>query len=213
MVCWLPCVEIGTAAWYRSGAPTGQPGVPRWTVVPPGGAPDFQNVRIDDRSARMLRFDRGVSARWSRPDAARPAGPPDGCTLFFFRWEPGHASAAQADMHQPHICLTASGLTMTADHGTAPLTLPDGLTLPVRRYEFVWHGQPVYVFFVVWQDGVGRQLLADAPTERWDRLRAVVERRANLGRQTLEFLVDGTGGADGAEAVFEREMAATVRRL
>ncbi len=105
----------------------------------------------------MLRFDRGLSARWTRPDAARPAGPPDGCTLFFFRWEPGHASAAQADMHQPHICLTASGLTMTADHGTTPLALPDGLTLPVRRYEFVWHGQPIYVFFVVWQDGIGQQ--------------------------------------------------------
>ncbi len=213
VVCWLACVEIGTAAWYRSGTPAAQPGVPRWTVVPPDSAPGFQTVRIDDRSARLLRFDRGLSARWARPDADRPAGPPDGCSLFFFRWEPGHASAAQADMHQPHICLTASGLTMTADHGTAPFALPDGLTLPVRRYEFVWHGQPVYVFFVVWQDGVGQQTLADAPTERWDRLRAVVERRANLGRQTLEFIVDGTNGAAGAEGLFEREMAAAVRRL
>ena len=139
--------------------------------------------------------------------------PPDECSLFFFRWEPGHASAAQADMHQPHICLTASGLTQTADWGVHPLTLPDGLTLPVRRYEFLWHGRPVYVFFVVWQDGVGRQDLADTPSGRWDRLRAVAERRVNLGRQTLEFIVGGPASAGEAETVFEREMAAAVRKL
>ena len=33
VVGWLVCVEIGTAAWYRSGAPAEQPGVPHWTVV------------------------------------------------------------------------------------------------------------------------------------------------------------------------------------
>ena len=213
VIGWLACVELGTAAWYRSGAPVEQPGVPRWTVVPPEGAPNFQHVRIDDRTARMLRFDRGISSRWTRPDAASPDGPPEECSLFFFRWEPGHASAAQADMHQPHICLTASGLTETADHGVGPLALPDGLTLPVRRYEFVWHSRPIYVFFVVWQDGVGQQTLADAPTARWDRLRAVTERRANLGRQTLEFIVGGPDGTAQAEALFEREMAAAVRRL
>ena len=213
VIGWLVAVELGTAAWYRSGAPIEQPGVPHWTVVPPDGAPNFQNVRIDDRTARMLRFDRGISSRWTRTDAADPAGPPEECSLYFFRWEPGHASAAQADMHQPHICLTASGLTETADHGTGPLALPAGLTLPVRRYEFVWHGRPIHVFFVVWQDGVGQQTLSDTPAERWDRLRTVLERRANLGRQTLEFIVSGPGGAAEAETIFEHEMAASVRRL
>lgn len=199
---WLACVEIGNVAWYHSGEPVADPGVPRWTVVPRADALKFQAVRIDDRTARMLRYDRGVSAHWLRPEAAHPlTAAPNDCTLYFFRWEPGHASAAQADMHQPHICLTASGLTQTADHGVAPLALPGGVTLPVRRYEFVWHGRPIFVYFVVWQDGAGRQILPDAPTEKWDRLRAVVQRRANLGRQTLEFIVAGPTGASEAEEI------------
>ena len=116
-------------------------------------------------------------------------------------------------MHQPHICLTASGLTQTADHGIAPLTLPGSLTLPVRRYEFLWHGKTVYVFFVVWQDGVGWQARSDASSEQGNRLRAVIERRANLGRQTLEFIVGGPTGESDAEALFEREMAGVVHPL
>jgi exosortase len=134
---WLLAVEAGTAAWYDIGAPARKV-LPAWIVVPPAGAPDFQNVKIDDRSRRLLRFDRGLSARWIRPGA-----PDDECTLFFFRWEPGHASAAQAEMHQPHICLTASGLTQIADWGIQPLRLPDGITLPVRRYEFALNGRSI----------------------------------------------------------------------
>ena len=213
-VCWLALVEIGNAAWYRSDAPAAPSGgAPGWTVVPPGDAPGFQSVRIDDRTARMLRFDRGLSTKWTRPETGNPGVSADDCNLFFFRWEPGHASAAQATMHQPHICLTASGLTQIADQGIQPLALPDGLTLPVRRYEFVWHGRLIYVFFVTWQDGVGGQILTDTPTERWDRLRAVIERRANVGRQTLEFIVSGPTDAGAAEALFVREMAMAVRRL
>ena len=71
-LCWLAGVEIGNAAWYRSGAPAERPDVPRWTVAPPTGAPGFQTVRIDDTSARMLRFDRGLAARWTRPGVAPP---------------------------------------------------------------------------------------------------------------------------------------------
>ena len=214
-VCWLAAVEIGNAAWYRSGAPAERPDIPRWTAIPPMEAPGYQNLRIDDRSARLLRYDRGLSVRWTPPDPGHPTGPPDDCTLYFFRWEPGHASGAQANMHQPHICLTASGLTQTADHGVAPLALPGGLTLPVRRYEFLWHGRTIYVFFVVWQDGVGLQTLVNTADDelRGDRLRAVAERRANLGRQTLEFIVGGPADAAGAETVFARAMADAVHRL
>ena len=135
---WLGAVEAVNAWWYS--APGTQPlvALPHWTVVPPADAPDFQITSIDERSARMLRYDHGTSVRWDRPS---DDGGRDDCALFFFRWDPGHASSLQADMHQPHICLTASGLTQTADWGIRPLTLPDGITLPVRRYEFNSHGR------------------------------------------------------------------------
>ena len=157
---WLLAIEAGTAAWYDLGA-RAHAVLPAWTIVPPSAAPGFRNVKIDDRSRRLLRFDRGLSATWSHPGI-----PEDQCTLFFFRWEPGHASAAQAEMHQPHICLTASGLTQIADWGIQPLQLPDGITLPVRRYEFGLNGRTIYVFFVVWQDRAGAQPLPDTLQRR-----------------------------------------------
>ena len=212
-VGWLALVELGNAAWYHPGKAPPEGAAPRWTVVPRADAPGYQTVRIDDRTARLLRYDRGLAAHWNLPDPARPFAPAETCQLFFFRWEPGHASAAQADMHQPHICLTASGLAMTADHGVQPIGLPGGLSLPVRRYDFVWHGRPVYVFFVVWQDGTGGLAMPGAPSGRWERVRAVIERRVNRGRQTMEMIVAGPTNPTDAAALCARELAGVVRPL
>ncbi len=210
VIVWLGVVEVGNLWWYSAPGTQDLIKLPRWSVAPPFDAPDFQTVPIDERTARMLRYDHGMSVRWNRLPAG---GERDDCTLFFFRWDPGHASSLQADLHQPHICLTASGLTQTADWGIQPLALPDGLTLPVRRYEFAFHGRPLYVFFVVWQDGISSRVgETDEPGSRSARLRAVLERRPIVGRQTLEFLVTGPASADEANTLFTRELASLIRR-
>ena len=209
-VGWLAAVEAGTFWWYSAPGSRGLVALPHWTVAPPTDAPGFEALPVDERTASMLRYDHGLSLRWNRPQDARGR---NDCTLFFFRWDPGHASNLQADMHQPHICLTASGLKQTADWGIRPLALPGGLTLPVRRYEFEMHGRPLYVFFVVWQDEVsGGTGQADEPGSRSARLRAVLERRPIVGRQTLEFLVSGPASPEEANGFFEREMDSLVRR-
>ena len=200
----LVAIEAGTAAWYAQAAPLANQ-LPGWTVALPA-APGFKNLPIDSRTSQILRYDQALSARWSRP------GPPDvDCTLFFFRWEPGHASGTQAEMHQPHICLTASGMTEVADWGVQPVALPGGLQLPVRRYEFTLHGRSLYVFFVAWRDGLGGERLAASAGTRWDRFRAVAEHRANLGRQTLELVAVGPATPQQADEWFEREIASIVR--
>ncbi len=209
-VGWFAAMEVGNLWWYSAPGSGGLVALPRWTVAPPADA-GFEATPIDERTARLLRYDRGVSLRWNRSDASTRR---DDCTLFFFRWEPGHASNLQADLHQPHICLTASGLKQTADWGIHPLTLPDGLTLPVRRYEFENHGRLLYVFFVGGQDGVsGRAGEAEDAGARAARLRAVLERRPIVGRQTLEFLVSGPASPEEANSVCERELAALIRRV
>ncbi len=209
-VVWLGAVEIANAWWYSSPGTQALVALPRWTVVPPSDAPGFQALPIDERTAGMLRYDHGTSVRWVRQPEQ---GAQDDCTLFFFRWDPGHASSLQADMHQPHICLTASGLRQTADWGVRSVALPDGITLPVRRYEFDFHGRTLYVFFVVWQDGVsGRPGETDEPGSRQARLRAVLERRPIVGRQTLEFLVTGPTSPEEADALFTRELVTLVHR-
>jgi exosortase len=204
---WLVAVEAGTASWYASAPSENEAALRHWTVAPPVTSPGYQNVKIDSRTRSLLRYDEGLSAHWRAPgDSAAD------CTLFFFRWAPGHASMAQAEMHQPHICLTASGLTQTADWGIEPLNLPNGISLPVRRYAFLLHGQPIYVFYIVWRDGAHDQAEPGAPGSRWERLRAVADRQPDLGRQTLEFIVDGQSTPEAAAVLFERAMAGIVQR-
>ena len=220
--CWWRR-SAGWRAWRSAtwrgitrARPVERPGVPRWTVVPPTGRAPATRMSASTTARRE-----SCATTAAFPPVGGTAGTgglaaaPDDCSMFFFRWEPGHASAAQAEMHQPHICLTASGLTQTADWGVgARMNLP-GRPFAARAplSSSSGTGNPIYVFFVVWQDGVGRQDLSDTPTGRWDRLRAVAERRVNLGRQTLEFIVGGPDSAEAAETVFEREMAAAVRKL
>ncbi len=209
-IAWLATVEIGGLWWYSGPGSQQLIMLPRWSVTPPVDAPEFKALPVDERTSRMLRYDHGLSAHWTR---SQDDGKRDDCTLFYFRWEPGHASSLQAAMHQPHICLTASGLKETADWGVRPLTLPDGIILPVRRYEFDFHGRPLYVFFVVWQDGIsGAPGQADEPGSRAGRLRAVLERRSIVGRQTMEFLVTGPTTPEEADALFTGEIGALVHR-
>jgi exosortase len=204
---WLGCVEAGTAAWYGSREVQQAP-LSRWTIALPVAAPGFQNVQIDERSARLLRYDEGTSARWEIPGP-----PPAECTLFFFRWEPGRTSATRAAMHQPHICLTASGLTQTGDWGIEPIRTTRGVTLPVRRYEFLYNGRRIYVFYVAWQDRAGSAPIADEAGDRWGRLQSVLERRRNLGQQTLEWIVSGAGNLDAATAEFQQAADGLIRPL
>ena len=209
-VLWLAAVEIGNVLWYGGPGAEQLVMLPRWSVVPPVDAPGFKTLPIDERTTRLLRYDHGLSIHWTREQGEDIQ---DDCTLFYFRWEPGHASSLQADMHQPHICLTASGLRETADWGIHPLTLPDGITLPVRRYEFDFHGRLLYVFFVVWKDGTsGAEGQAEQPGSRAARLRAVLERRSLVGRQTLEFLVTGPATPEEADALFTSEIHSLVHR-
>ncbi len=77
----------------------------------------------------------------------------------------------------------------------------------------IFTAEPLYVFFVVWQDGVsGRPGETDEPGSRQARLRAVLERRPIVGRQTLEFLVTGPASPEEADALFTRELVTLVHR-
>ena len=185
-LAWLAVVEIGTEGWYRLHE-RGRVPRPSWTVAFPHDAPGFQPLTIDDVSRSLLRYDEGREARW------HVAGPPAGfCTAFFFRWEPGRTSTTLAVMHQPTTCLPSTGLRQVADAGIAPVAAPGGFSLPVHGYAFDLHGQPLYVYYVVWQDRAGYELPALEAAGWSDRFTAVRAGERNLGQQTLELVVTGT---------------------
>ena len=194
-LAWLAAVEVGTEGWYRLHE-RGRTPRPSWTVAFPQDAPDFQSLTVDDVSRSLLRYDEGREARW------HVAGPPAGfCTAFFFRWEPGRTSTTLAVMHQPTTCLPSAGLRQVADDGIEPVAAPGGFALPVHGYEFDLHGQPLHVYYVVWQDRAGYELPAPEAAGWSDRFAAVRAGERNLGQQTLELVVTGARDARAADAL------------
>ena len=195
VLAWFVGVEVGTESWYRLHE-RGRSVRASWTVAWPREAPGFQKLPVDDVSRSLLRYDEGGEARWHLE------GPPAGnCTAFFFRWEPGRTSTTLAVMHQPTTCLPSSGLRQIADAGINPVTAPGGFALPVHGYVFQLHGQPLYVYYIVWQDRTGYELPDAGSEQSRDRLAAVRLGERNLGQQTLELVVTGTPDLQAANVL------------
>ena len=87
---------------------------------------------------------------------------------------------------------------------------PGGFTLPVHGYEFQLHGQPLFVYYIVWQDQTGYEL-PTAPDQHTDRLAAVRAGQRNLGQQTLELAIAGTADARAANTLCEQVIEGIVR--
>ena len=130
--------------------------------------------------------------------------------MYFFRWEPGRTSATLATMHQPTVCLPASGLTQIGSGGKKMFPTPIGISLPVEQYEFLHNRQHLFVYYVVWQDRTGYELPSEQVTPR-DRIQAALDGQRNLGQQTLEMVLTGPANAEDAALAFERELAGIVR--
>lgn len=204
VLLWLGAIQAGVSAWYRMHERDRRL-MPSWTVSPPTDALDYRAKPVDDVTRSLLRYDQGQSVRWRRAGAAGPA-----CKMFFFRWETGRTSATLATMHQPTVCLPASGLTQIGASPLRKFPTPLGIDLPVEQYEFLHRGQHLFVFYVVWQDRTGSERSADQVTKS-QRISAALVGQRNLGQQTLEMVLTGPASpADAAEA-FSRELAAIVR--
>jgi hypothetical protein len=83
------------------------------------------------------------------------------------------------------------------------------LIIPFRALEFEYDGQPVYVFFCLWQDRIksGESFrIRDHWDERLVGLESVVLGERNLAQQTLEIVIFGYGTSEQAEGALRRQM-------
>ena len=159
VLAWLVLVEVGVDAWYRAHERNLEP-TARWNVRWPEDAPQFRDVRIDERTRSLLHQDEGRGAMWTTPvssltDIPRP---PATALLYFFRWYPGHNSALLANAHRPDVCLPATGWQQKGDFGVREYAASPTLTIPFRHFEFEneMNGRERYAhaFYCVWEDRV-----------------------------------------------------------
>jgi len=222
---YLLLVEIGAEAWYRSHERNLIP-QPQWTVRWPEAQPGFQEIRLDERTRRMLRFDQGRGVIWRDDQSVQSASAPSVCLLYFFRWQSGHNSALLASLHRPDVCLPATGWRQTADHGVHYYPIAPDLTVPFRHFEFLHRVaedrvQFAHAFYCLWEDRVrriGNSTSEDAEMRRgpseWtrdERVRIVLEGRRHLGQQVMEFVIASSQPLNAADA--EARFGSMVKKL
>jgi exosortase len=200
---WLILTLLGTETWYRAHEGTNTVG---WSVAWPTSQAHFTPITIPAQEAEMLRFDEGSAASWTNGDATQWTG-------FFFKWAAGPVrSRVEARIHRPEVCLTAAGYRLQADRGTITIQAKD-LTIPFHALEFEYGGQPVHVFFCLWED---RPESAAGPKLRlhWDRcakFESVLHGQRNLGQQVLELVMSGNATAEQAESALRRQVENLIR--
>ena len=204
VLVWLVAIEIGVDAWYRAHERNLEPAA-RWSVRWPESAPQFHDVRIDERTRTTLHQDEGRGAVWAAPDPNVPDDlrPAATALLYFFRWYPGHNSALLANAHRPDVCLPASGWRQTGDFGVRDYVASPTLTIPFRHFEFQsevsGRQRFAHAFYCVWEDRVrkgsgleaAKSGMAATPSawSRSERIQSVLEGRRHLGQQVMEYLV------------------------
>ena len=220
---WLLAVELGVEAWYRSHERNLRPSL-RWNVRWPENAPQFRELKIDERTKSLLHEDEGRGALWNAAateTSSDVGATPTTALLYFFRWYPGHNSALLANAHRPDVCLPASGWRQTNDFGVKGYAAAPGLSIPFRHFEFVTDAggrtRYAHAFYCIWEDRVpkenvnsGGPNMSTTPSawDRRERIQAVIDGRRHLGQQVMEYLMVQAEPAspEQAEAHFSAEL-------
>lgn len=203
LAAWLLFTLLGTETWYR--AHEGADAV-RWSVEWPASKAHFTNVPISAREAEQLGFDEGSAASWTDSDASHWAG-------FFFKWAAGPVgSRVRARVHRPEICLPAAGYTLQADRGIIAIKAKD-LMIPFHALEFEYGGEPVHVFFCLWEDRPrsAAQSKIRLDWDRFARVESVLLGERNLGQRVLELVSFGRTTPEHAESVLRHQIENLIR--
>ncbi len=193
---WLVMIQSTTEIWYRLHERAAK-STTSWRIQWPDSTQQFRLTPFSENVQKILRYSSATSANWTQSDGSE-------WLLFFFRWEPGRASAQLAKNHSPEICLPAAGLRMAKDLGMQTIRV-QSLEIPFHSYQFDLRGQPLYVFFCIWEDrkrtdtAVGVEDFSHA-----SRIRAVLEGRRHLGQQVLEIAIAGFPTPEAARQNLEQ---------
>jgi exosortase len=200
---WIMFTIIGTEFWYRTHQTGGKP---QWSVLWPVSEKDFSDIKLSKLETGLLACDEERAAEWTNGDGSH-------WIAFFLKWAEGPArSRILARMHRPEICLPAAGYQLRQDRGTIAVQAKNFL-IPFHALGFDDAGQPVYVFFCLWEDRKEQpdlRVIGKVWT-RFARLESVLRGERNLGQQVLEIVISGYQTPEEAEAALRRGAEAMIQ--
>ena len=187
---------VGTEKWFRM-QEASVTRVAGWSFKLPTQAARFEFVEQSKNVRGQLRYDFHSGGRWQDSSGRR-------WVAHYFRWEPGRNGVRSVLVHDPRVCLGASGKELVE-------TLPGVIhragdtVLPFDAYWFRERGEDVFVFNCVAEDarrGPGHEREGGEVTMT-SRLEAVRAGKRNLGQRRLEVAVWGARDATDAREAFE----------
>ena len=200
LIVWIAVTLVGTELWYRDAGPT--PEGP-WTVAVPA---ESKPIAVAPSARAQLRYDTAQGATWAEPGGAR-------WLIYFFDWSYGPAfSRVAASMHNPGICLPASGRELTEERGKLVFNV-DGEPLAFRGYTFNEGGKPLFVYHGVWQfrseRGMSHGPLSES--KQAASIQSVLWRERRIGQQAAELAVWGCTTVEEADAAFQKLLPTLIR--
>lgn len=185
----------GTELWFRM-REASVTRVAVWSFKQPAQAANFEAVEQPSRVRGELRYDFHSGGRWRDAEGRR-------WVAHYFRWDPGRNAVRTVIVHDPRVCIGASGKELVQTLPSASHAV-GGIVLPFDAYWFRDRGEDVFVFNCVVEDvrrGPGQEPEGNEVTMS-SRLEAVRAGKRNLGQRRLELAVWGARDAAAAREAF-----------
>ena len=208
LLAWLLSVELGTQWWYRSHETVHKSEVAKdWSVRAAPEIPGWTRMDLPPAITNQFRANESIEARW-QDESGHP------WQLYYFRWDPAYSVKRRvaiqlAKTHGPTTCLPASGLVLQSVHDTN-LAVSD-MTLIIQQHLFLADGKSVYVFYGIYEDSTGTQVLANRRRTVRDRIHAARTGSRNYGQRFLELAVWGYDNPEAAREGLQRELAKLIQ--
>lgn len=202
LAIWFAFIAAGNEWWYRAHE---RKDVERIEIRWPLASEGFQTVPIPDRARDITLCSEAQSAAWTGENGLR-------WMLTSLRWAPGRTASQSARIHQPDVCLEASGAVPVME--LPPVTLQaDGGEMVFHAWLFQYAGRPVYVFYNLWEEA-NRDQLNDTLQQDWSpwsRVQRALTGQRNLGQQSVEIAIQGCDSQEEALRTVRGSLPSLVR--
>jgi len=203
MIMLLFASMILTEAWFR------MHDLPRgsawgWTIDRRSAVDRVVQVPIAPATLRMLFHPEGFSERWIGPGGEIGQ-------VFVFQWPSGRTALQSVQMHKPEVCLASMGMHL--EKRLSDFQIGDeGNGLRLRAWLFSQQGEPVYVFYSIFEQNAGSA--GESRTEdqtisnRFETLKAGKRNRA---QRMVEVAFWNLHNEDEARAALARYLSQCMR--
>lgn len=202
LAIWFVMVEAGVRLWYwhlESHLVLG----PNWTMVMPTNNPSFKAVKLTENTYGLLRYDDGVEGDWENSQGIHFHG-------FYFDWHPGRVAGYLAKRHTPEICLAATGMKLKKGPDLFVASV-NGISLPIRQYEYEVGGSMMHVFHSRWEAGTDPTKAAQYESTRFNLIRGIWGGRGKYGQKVIEILISGEMTSSQARTVLIHELDTMIK--